>query len=235
MAFVQVALQASEFKTMVQPRFGRCAPPAAILQSVRSVLKPFGQGNHFDNSAQFVQHMGVKCTSAWNNIQLILQSAGPGDDVSVQVRSILKVELGLSPFTSMMVARLLSIGDPRCYPSAVCNLFLFSSMGLGMIAGLDQQEAKSFGTRSTCSAKNTKRRLFEDLLRVLPGVLQKHDKDEILSKLEQLHLEPLSACTCQHLLCEFRKLKCPKHRRNGGSKTPAADYLALWVKASCWY
>eukprot|EP00973_Karenia_brevis_P051985 7220716-Karenia_brevis.AAC.1 len=85
------------FKQLLESRFGRAAPPRAVLQAARSVLSKYGQLNHFDNSCEFAVDMHQRSTSIW---QIIRQAcalhgiAWQTQDVSSIMLNTLRINVG---------------------------------------------------------------------------------------------------------------------------------------------
>ena len=225
--FKSPELTAAEFKAKFEPLFGKRAPPNALLQAVRCTLGRYGKGNHFDNSAEFVEDMGRKCRAAWDKIDAARPSCG--GDASDAVLGVLRKDLGLGPFSSVVAARFLALIDPRHYDFGRADLGQFARMGLGLLAGMDAKRAREFST--TRSKFKEADALFAKLCSQLPAALQQRDEDGIVYRLSAHHLQPLVAQTIEHLLCEFRKVLVPENRERGGSKTTDAEYQSLWQSA----
>ena len=219
-------LAAAEFKAKFEPLFGRRAPPKALLQGVRCTLGRYGKGNHFDNCAEFVEDMGRKCPAAWAKID----AARAGGDASDAVLAVLRKDLGLGPFSSIVAARLLALIDPRLYDYGRADLGQFARMGLGLLTGMDARQARAFST-TRAQAKEADA-LFAQLCAQLPAALREREGDGIVDRLAAHHLQPLVAQTVEHMLCEFRKMIVCERRDKGGSRTTDAEYAALWRAAA---
>ena len=225
---VAAPLSAAAFAAKFEPLFGRAAPPQAILQAVRCTLQRYRRGNHFENTALFVEDMGRRVPAAWAEIE----AAGFGPDAPAAVLRVLR-GLGLGPFCAIVAARLLSVADPRLFDLGHQGLGQYARMGLGLMTGLPREEAKAFSTDREKAAEADC--LFATLLAALPAALRQRDTDGVIAQLERLHLQPLAAQTVEHMLCEYRKILAPGGRTRGGSRTTAADYAALWAAAAPLY
>lgn len=225
---VAAPLSAAAFAAKFEPLFGRAAPPQAILQAVRCTLQRYRRGNHFENTALFVEDMGRRVPAAWAEIE----AAGFGPDAPAAVLRVLR-GLGLGPFCAIVAARLLSVADPRLFDLGHQGLGQYARMGLGLMTGLPREEAKAFSTDRKKAAEADC--LFATLLAALPAALRQRDTDGVIAQLERLHLQPLAAQTVEHMLCEYRKILAPGGRTRGGSRTTAADYAALWAAAAPLY
>jgi len=220
---VNEPLAASAFADKFESSFGRRAPPQALLQAMRATLARYGQGNHFENSAFFLEDMGHKCIKAWEKM-----SALHGDDVSDFTLAILRRDLGLGPFVSQVVARFLALVRPSLYNLNRRDVGQYARMGLGMLSGMDQVKARAF-------ARDKKRgeeadSIFARLMVELPEAVRKMDTDSILARLEDRGLFPLIAQTVEHMLCEFRKCMAPEGRHRGGRITSEVEYRNCWLK-----
>jgi hypothetical protein len=171
--------------------------------------------------------MGRKCPEAWAKIDAARQA---GDDASEDVLTVLRKDLGLGPFASVVAARLLALIDPRLYDYSRKDLGQFARMGLGLLAGMDAKLAKEFSEGKTKARLREANELFAELLAQLPAAVEQRDEDRIMERLS--HVQPLVAQTVEHMLCEFRKIMVPEGRDKGGSRTSDEEYAALWRAAA---
>eukprot|EP00973_Karenia_brevis_P004494 615400-Karenia_brevis.AAC.1 len=125
-------IRKESFQERFESKFGRAAP-RAILQSARGVLKKYGCKNHFDNSCAYVEDMSRKCKSAWR--WLDSSTTCNGQDISGDTLGTLRRELGLGPFSAMLVARNLSIVWPKFYCMHRCDLGKYAKMASSSCLG----------------------------------------------------------------------------------------------------
>ena len=218
-------ITANDFKAKFEPLFGRRAPPGALLQAVRCTLGRYGAGNHFENSARFVEDMGGKCAAAWAKIDAARQVGG----TSAAVLKVLRKDLGLGPFSSVVAARLLSVLDQRLFDCERADLGQYARMGLGLLAGMDSKRARELSTKKARAREANA--LFEQLREELPAAVRGPDDDCVMQRLHAYSLMPLAGQTLEHMLCETRKIMVPSGRERGGSRTAQDEYQALWQVA----
>ena len=149
-------------------------------------------------------------------------------DGSEITRRILRKDLKLGPFVSLVVMRYMTILDPWFYNEKRCvDIGQYARMGLFLLTGLDRKQA------SEKAAVRSGRAEVAEMLRSLPCFLKeevcKSDEDNIVNSLSDLGLAPLMPATVQHLLCEYRKAMCSEGRRRRSlQQTSHAAYVELF-------
>eukprot|EP00973_Karenia_brevis_P072586 10082938-Karenia_brevis.AAC.1 len=127
----------------------------------------------------YCNDMHIKSASVWQSLEEDLQKGSADQDLSDVCISVLRADLGLGPFASLLVARNLSlILDPRLYDWDRRDLGQFAKMGLYILAGLDVQSARVSSQKKQYNPRA--QRLFQLLLDDLPKALQVKDEDGII-------------------------------------------------------
>ena len=146
------------------------------------------------------------------------------------VLAVLREDLGLGPFVSVVAARLLAVlVDPALYDMNRRDLGQCARMGLGLMSGLDRGQAKAFST--TRARFGEADALFAQLCAGITEAVRVRDTDDVVGRLQSHGLLPFVAQTLEHLLCEFRKMLAPEGRERDASRTPDAEYVELWQAA----
>jgi hypothetical protein len=206
-------MSSEEFVAKFEPRFGRRAPPKALLQGVQNILNRYGAGEHFQNSASFVEDMGRRIPTAWLEIEKARGQPDAPDAVLTTLRNI-----GITPFASLVIARLLSLADPSLFDLGSYQIGDGAKTGLGIVAGA--ADPKELGKQDILPR-------FQSLVQNLPGVLRTKDAHGIIDALGEQNMYPLVAQTVEHMLCEYRKMHTPG-RDGGGPRTPQDEYTMIF-------
>ena len=128
-------------------------------------------------------------------------------------------------FRALLVARLLSIGNPALYDMERHDIGDFAELGLWLLLGITTEEARTIVGTSPCKAGVDK--LFLALLEALPAALAAVDQHGVVERLARLHLLPTCAQCVEHMLCEWRKMCLPEGRTARGK--PFEDLQELWL------
>ena len=198
---VEAPQSPEEFASCFRERFPGCrgVVPPHLKQGVLSLL---GNGPEAESCGRFIYELAAKIPEALAKIQ-----DGAGAITVLQ-------QLGNPRFRALLVARLLSIGDPALYNMEQRHIGDFAELGLWLLLGHQAAQARAMVGTSLFKAGVDK--IFLALVEALPSALAAVDQHGVVERLARLHLLPTSAQCVEHMLCEWRKMCLPEGRTARG-------------------
>eukprot|EP00929_Paragymnodinium_shiwhaense_P096608 TRINITY_DN58247_c0_g1_i1.p1 TRINITY_DN58247_c0_g1~~TRINITY_DN58247_c0_g1_i1.p1 ORF type:complete len:503 (-),score=47.54 TRINITY_DN58247_c0_g1_i1:51-1559(-) len=230
-------MSAAKFEELMLPAFGRCAPPRALLQGVRTTLDRYGRRGHFENCGAFIEDIGCsgKCQRASQEISKIRMSVKDGKMTTAhafaRVQAVLRFSMGISRFAALVIARHLGAAWPEICDMGSTDIGKGAIPGLAFVFGGEVARWKDVKLQQDSVAMKGVINAFLALREALPWELARQDDRGLVQKLTDLGLMPLHNQTNEHILCEVRKLLgsgCAEFRIRC---TPVRDYRQLWAAA----